>query len=148
MTKLMKQIILPHSADVLDNNVVDFKHGDFNQVTAEQAQEQKRRSEEFQRLLDPHWDATQAAATNSAVPGQASVNNFAGQVNFGTPSRSAVGPAPGAVDPTARAFYSHVYDDPTALALGLTNNLLNRPTTPTLPPPTLQALDTMPKRKF
>ena len=148
MTKLMKQIILPHSADGLDNNVVDFKRADFNQLTAEQAQEQKRRSEEFQRMLDPHWEATQAAATNSSLPGQTTANNSAGQINFGSPSRNLNGPAPGVVDPTARAFYSHVYDDPTALALGLTNNLLTRPTTPALPPPTLQTLDTMPKRKF
>lgn len=147
-SKLMKQIILPHSSDAADNNVIDFKHANIGQMTPEQIEEQKKRSEEFQHLLDPHWEATQAMATNAALPGQAE-NNPLAQLNSTSPSRNLNGPAPGMVDPTARAFYSHVYDDPTALALGLTNNLLTpRPTTPLLPPPTLQAIDTMPKRKF
>jgi hypothetical protein len=147
-SKLMKQIILPHNSDATDSSVIDFKHANLSQMMPEQIEEQKRRSEEFQRLLDPHWEATQAMATNTALPGQAGNNSLA-QFNSTSQSRNLNGPAPGVVDPTARAFYSHVYDDPTALALGLTNNLLTRrPTTPLLPPPTLQAIDTLPKRKF
>jgi hypothetical protein len=148
--KIMKHIFNPAGADEADKSVIDFNHSNLRPLTSEQAQDQKRRFEEFQQLLDPHPVGTPANLANPANPGgQAGVYDPANQFNSTPQHRNPVNPSMGVVDPTAKAFYSHVYDDPTALALGQTNNLLTpRPATSPVPPPSMQSFDNIPKRKF
>ena len=146
--KIMKHILNPRSADGTDKSVVDFEHAAFRPPTAEEMQEQKKRIEDFQRLLDPHRAAMPADQFGFGAQAQTPGGSPTNQFNSTSPHRSPINPSMGVADPTANAFYSHVYDDPTALALGQTNNLLTpRPT----PPPTmapLQTSDSFPKRKF
>lgn len=146
--KIMKHILNPANTDGKDKSVVDFNHSTFRTPSAEEVQDQKRRFEEFQQLLDPHRVAP-LAPMNPGSQGQINGNNPADQFASTPPHRAAINPAMGVTDPTAKAFYSHAYDDPTALALGQTNNLLTpRPLPPLLPPPKLQPFDNLSKRKF
>lgn len=142
--KIMKRI-LNLTPDGKDKSVVDFKHSNFPELTGQQIQDQKRRYEEFQQLLDPH----RADPLNSGAQAQATGYNPANQFIAAAMHRSPVNPSMGVADPTARAFYSHAYDDPTALALGQTNNLLT-PKRSTNQPPAfqLEPFDNLPKRKF
>jgi len=146
--KIMKQIFNPGSADGVDKSVVDFNRATLPPLTPDQILDQKKREEEFQRLLDPHRPVTSADQPGSGLQAQTAGINFTNQFTSELAHRSPISPSLGVTDPTANAFYSHVYDDPTALALGQTNNLLTpRPATPA-PVFQLVPFDNLPKRKF
>lgn len=152
MMKMIKAAIAPRQSDGGFNDVVDFRHGNFKALTATQIEDQKRRAEEFQQLLNAHSPAAQVSpvnAVNPILPGQQAIglptNPFGTQ---GTaPLHRSLTPG-GPIDPASKAFYSHVYDDPTSVALGQTNNLLSPRPAPApltqLPEPS----DPFPKRKF
>jgi hypothetical protein len=54
------------------------------------------------------------------------------------PHRSTLNPALGVIDPTTAALHSHVYDDPTAAALGMANPV--KPTAPSKPAETVKQM--------
>lgn len=149
INKIMKHVF-NLTPDGADKNVVDFRHPALPEATAEQIQDQKRRYEEFQQLLDPHRAATPAEPLNPGAQIQGVGYNPASQSFSTTVHRNPVNPTLGAVDPTTKAFYSHAYDDPTALALGQTNNLLTpKPEAPQPSPfKSLVPFDNLAKRKF
>jgi hypothetical protein len=148
INKIMKRVF-NLTPDGADKSVVDFQHSAFPQATAEQLQDQKRRYEEFQQLLDPHRAIAPIDPLNPGAQAQGAGYNTVNQFLSAPAHRSPVNPSMGVADPTARAFYSHAYDDPTALALGQTNNLLTpKPTTPQTPAFQLEPFDNLPKRKF
>jgi len=146
--KIMRKILNPAGADREDRSVVDFQHTALRPPSPGELQEQKRRFEEFQRLLDPHLGAAPVSPVNSGF--QAQTGNAAGNLLDAAPARRGpLNPSMAVADPTARSFYSHAYDDPTALALGQTNNLLTpRPVVPPQPAASLHPFDDLPKRKF
>ncbi len=148
LNKIMKRVF-NLTPDGQDKSVVDFQHSAFPQATAEQLQDQKRRYEEFQQLLDPHRATTPIDPLNPGAQTQGAAYNLANQFSA-TAHRSPINPSMGVADPTAKAFYSHAYDDPTALALGQTNNLLTPKPADPQPSPfkSLEPFDNLPKRKF
>ena len=121
-----------------------------------ETREQLRRVAMFRHELDPSYPLPKS---------DSSLNNYADLARQArTPSTATnasifahtdISPASGVFDPTSKAFHSHVYDDPTATALGLPQKPMFPVVTPT-PPPTAQSIQALidpfsanaPRRKF
>ncbi len=121
---------------------------------SEAMENQKKRLQEFQALLEPH---AAARATNSATasfvqdlfssPSQAIRDDPFGrdQTPAGPPRRAKVDPLLGVINPTPASLDSRVYHDPTAASLGMPS--LNSSKPPAAPKPP-QIVDVFPQRKF
>lgn len=114
-------------SDDSDKSVATFRASNMQRDPEDTLMAQKHR-EEFSRLLDPSLPASKPATTplfgnvdqtgfNSLLTkSDASHDNNAQSAQQSR--RNVVNPVTGLADPNANALYSHVYQDPTATALG------------------------------
>ncbi len=119
--------------------------------------EQQRRLAAFRHELDPSYPLPKS--DNPFNPIEA-VRQSQLATAAAAPSsifqHTSLNPAAGALDPTLKAFHSHVYDDPTATALGLPQKPAFTVDKPAPPQPTAQSVLSQidpfsanaPKRKF
>ena len=107
-------------------------------------QAQQKHDNEFGRMLDPNYQPPKQVDSLSAIgldrllpspPEKIQVSQAAPQ-----PYRSSINPMLGVADPND-VFHSHVFDDPTARALGLPNPKPAAP--PPAPPKTAQSMEDM-----
>ncbi len=136
-----------HDTDASEKNANLFGQPGVTPEGVEENLAAQKRLDDFKRLLDPTLPALKpehVAGTGISLedftrqPNSTGYDPLKAAKEAAEPHRSAVNPVLGLIDPTAAALHSHVYDDPTAMALGLPNPL--KPTAPPKPSETIKQM--------